>query len=205
MYILLFYLVQFSLEWQMFQTKVVQKIKTHILCSITFVSENILWDNVEKFCTAGQAIDNIRHMRVACWVPKATNTHSEYVVLIAFPLQQWLHESASLLRYTYIVCIVQFSLEESREEIPRLGRFETLQWGLLNTERRQFKWMLLGSFNAANRAGVPTAARDFQLCFADVFFNCTLLRHAFQRYMRCLFIPTDYKPVWIAAPDQTCT
>ena len=35
-------------------------------------------------------------MRIACRVPKATNTHSEYVILIAFPLQQWLHESASV-------------------------------------------------------------------------------------------------------------
>jgi len=25
---------------------------------------------------------------------------SEYVMLIAFPLQQWLHERASMLRYT---------------------------------------------------------------------------------------------------------
>ena len=25
---------------------------------------------------------------------------------IAFPLQQWLHEGASLLRYTYIACLV---------------------------------------------------------------------------------------------------
>jgi len=31
----------------------------------------------------------IWHMRIVCWVPKATNTHSEYVILIAFPLQQW--------------------------------------------------------------------------------------------------------------------
>jgi len=28
------------------------------------------------------------------------NTHSEYVILIALFLQQWLHESASILRYT---------------------------------------------------------------------------------------------------------
>ena len=34
----------------------------------------------------------IWRMRIACWIPKATNTHSEYVVLIFFPLQQWLHE-----------------------------------------------------------------------------------------------------------------
>ena len=26
-------------------------------------------------------------MRIACWVPRATNTHSEYVTLIAFPRQ----------------------------------------------------------------------------------------------------------------------
>jgi hypothetical protein len=29
--------------------------------------------------------------------------HSEYVILIAFPLQQSLHERASMLRFTYIV------------------------------------------------------------------------------------------------------
>jgi len=34
-------------------------------------------------------------MRIACWIPKATDTHSEYVILVAFPLQQWLHENAS--------------------------------------------------------------------------------------------------------------
>ena len=30
------YLAQFSFEWEMFQTKVVEKIKTHIVCSVTF-------------------------------------------------------------------------------------------------------------------------------------------------------------------------
>jgi len=42
----------------MFQTKVVQKIKTHILCSITFFRKSFrLWDNVGKCCRAGQATD----------------------------------------------------------------------------------------------------------------------------------------------------
>jgi len=27
-------------------------------------------------------------MRVACWISEATNTHLDYVILIAFPLQQ---------------------------------------------------------------------------------------------------------------------
>ena len=45
-------------------------------------------------------------MRIASWIPKATNTHSEHVIHIAIPLQQWLHESASVLRNTYIEGIV---------------------------------------------------------------------------------------------------
>jgi len=41
----------------------------------------------------------IRCMRIAFWIPKSPNTHSEYVILIYFPLQQHLHERASELRY----------------------------------------------------------------------------------------------------------
>ena len=36
------YLAQFFLEWEMFQTKVVEKIKTHILCSINFFLPKIV-------------------------------------------------------------------------------------------------------------------------------------------------------------------
>ena len=43
----------------------------------------------------------IRRMRLACWIPKATDAHSEYVTLIAFPLQQWIRERTSMLGYTY--------------------------------------------------------------------------------------------------------
>jgi len=44
-------------------------------------------------------------MRIACWIPKATNTHSKYIILIVFPLQQKLHEGPSMSRYTYIACL----------------------------------------------------------------------------------------------------
>ena len=40
-------------------------------------------------------------MPIACWIPKATNTHPEYAILTAFPLHQCLHE-----RHTYIACLV---------------------------------------------------------------------------------------------------
>jgi hypothetical protein len=54
---------------------------------------------VEKYSTARQATDDnrTRSMRIACWITKATNAHSEYVILIAFPRQQWLRERASVL------------------------------------------------------------------------------------------------------------
>jgi hypothetical protein len=45
-------------------------------------------------------------MRVAYWLPKATNTHSEFVILTVFPLEELLQESGSLLRYRYIACRV---------------------------------------------------------------------------------------------------
>ena len=48
----------------------------------------------------------IWRMRTACWIPKATNTLSQYVILTAFPQQQWLHELAFILRYTFITCLV---------------------------------------------------------------------------------------------------
>jgi hypothetical protein len=62
---------------------------------------------VEKFCIARQTRDNIiGRIRFACWVTNVADTHSEYLTLIAFPLQQCLLESASVLRRTQIACIV---------------------------------------------------------------------------------------------------
>jgi hypothetical protein len=58
---------------------------------------------VEKYGRAEEATDDniIRCMLFACWITKATDTHSEYEMLIALPLQIWLRERASILRYTY--------------------------------------------------------------------------------------------------------
>jgi len=44
--------------------------------------------------------------RIARWIPRATNTHTEYVMLIPFPLQQWLHKRTSTLRHTYTASLV---------------------------------------------------------------------------------------------------
>jgi hypothetical protein len=63
---------------------------------------------VEIYGRARQATDDniIRRIRFACWITKATDTHSEYVIIIAFPLQIWLCERAPMLRYKHIACVV---------------------------------------------------------------------------------------------------
>jgi len=52
---------------------------------------------------------------IARWIAKAANTHSEYVTLIAFPLQQWLQERASILPYTSV------SQRPGRSPVPGPG------------------------------------------------------------------------------------
>jgi hypothetical protein len=77
---------------------------THCVFSTFFSPENraiyeIMWKNIVE---GGRSQMTIWRMRIACWIPKATNTHTGCVVIVAFPLQQWLNERASPLRYTYI-------------------------------------------------------------------------------------------------------
>jgi hypothetical protein len=60
LYMLLIVFRSFFLAWEMFQIKVVEKIKTNILFSITFFSKIVLLiTNVEKFCRAGQVTGNM--------------------------------------------------------------------------------------------------------------------------------------------------
>jgi hypothetical protein len=61
-YVHLWYLTWFLLEWEMFYTKVVEKIKTHCMYSPPPAKKKLchLWDNVEKYGMVRQTIyDNI--------------------------------------------------------------------------------------------------------------------------------------------------
>jgi hypothetical protein len=65
-----------------------------------------MWKNSVE---PGRPQMTIWRMRIACWIPEATNTHTQTVlILIAFPLQQWLNGRASVLRYTHIAPRVVF-------------------------------------------------------------------------------------------------
>jgi hypothetical protein len=86
----------------MFQSKVVENIKTHILHSVSLFEYRAVYKIRRKNIAGPDRPEIIRRMHVACWINKAANTHSEYVILIAFPLQQWSHELAAVLRYASI-------------------------------------------------------------------------------------------------------
>ena len=79
-----------------------------VLSNFFFRKSCRLWDNVKTFGRARQTTDDniIRRMRIACWINKATDRHSEYVIFIAFPRQQWLDKSVpESYDYTYISCL----------------------------------------------------------------------------------------------------
>jgi len=63
----------------MFQTKVVDKIETHIMCSGTFFYNRAVYEKMWKNISEPERPQmTIWRMRVACWIPKATNTHTQF-------------------------------------------------------------------------------------------------------------------------------
>jgi hypothetical protein len=74
---------------------------------------------VEIYGRAGQATDDniIRRMRFAFWITKATDTHSQYIILIVFPQQQWLRDRSSLLRYLYVACLLKILFEYANSKL----------------------------------------------------------------------------------------
>ena len=82
---------------------------THFISNNCFSRKSCRSDNVDKYGNAGEDTDHniTRRMRFACWMTKATDTHSEYAI---FPLQQWFCQHAAMLRYTYIACLVTVTL-----------------------------------------------------------------------------------------------
>jgi hypothetical protein len=79
----------------------------HIFCDQKLFHPKIvpIVRKVYKYYTAAQATygNTMRCMCTACWIHKATNTHSKFVIIIAFILQDRLHERVSILRYTYLI------------------------------------------------------------------------------------------------------
>jgi len=83
---------------------------TRLIFKNLFFFENfeIMWKNMEQ---PDRPKTTILRMRIACTTPNTTNANSEYVLFIAFPPYQWLHERASVSRDTYIACLVHCWLQ----------------------------------------------------------------------------------------------
>jgi hypothetical protein len=100
------YIAKFFLEWEMLQTKEIEKIKTRILRSVTSFFENralydIMWKNIVE---PGRPQRKIWCIRIACWITKATSTESQCVTHTVFTLQQCLQERASKVTL-YVQCL----------------------------------------------------------------------------------------------------
>jgi hypothetical protein len=99
-------LAQFFLEWEMFQMKCWRENQnTHFMFNnFEYLAVyEIMWQNIVQ---PGRLQIKIWCMRIAFWIPNATNTHSECVILIPFPLQQWLHASACISTCMYFAYLV---------------------------------------------------------------------------------------------------
>ena len=55
-------------------------------------------------------------------ITKTTHTHSEYVTIIAFPLQKWLDERASVLLIMNIACLVILRFKNITVQLTELLR-----------------------------------------------------------------------------------
>jgi hypothetical protein len=78
----------------------------------------IMWKNTVQ---TDRPQTTIWRKRTACWIPKATDTQSQHVIPTAFPLQQWLHDRSSILRYTYIACTMSFKVLSPVMKIPQFS------------------------------------------------------------------------------------
>ena len=110
----------------MYHKKVVVKIKTNVFCLrffFFFFLNLAVYEICGKCRRAGQATITMWRMRIACWINKATDIHSEFVVLFVFALLQWLQASASMLRYTCIAFLVSTASTSTLD--PFLAHFLT--------------------------------------------------------------------------------
>jgi hypothetical protein len=83
-------------------------IRTRVICNNFFPEHRavyeIMWENIAQPYKLQMTR---RSMRIACWIIKATSTHSGYVTFTAIQRQQCLHEGLSVLRNKYVAFPVE--------------------------------------------------------------------------------------------------
>ena len=120
----------------MFQTKFVEKIKTHILCSVNFFENRAVYEMMSKNLVARRGVTNdvkIWRMRVECWISKTIHariwtrprsqapthtyararTHTS-IILIPFPRQK--RFAKARLCYVILTLPVLFNTKHCEEK-----------------------------------------------------------------------------------------
>jgi len=177
----------FILRMRNASDKIIEKMKTHILCSVTFSPKLYsLWDNLEKYDTARQATDNkiMWSGHFACWISKASNTHSKFT---AFTWQWWL--CALLLHYMYIAFLVLFITDgfggaDWSEVWPKYygpSEYSYRQWWLGSTMGKSYyiHWTSVSRSIYINNAVVIMVHTLF------LMYNLSNIRYGDVRHMMC--------------------
>ena len=60
----------------MLQAKVAEEIKTRFMLYL-FFEYRAVYKNVENYCMLDRPQMTVWRIRIACWIPKATNTHTQ--------------------------------------------------------------------------------------------------------------------------------
>ena len=95
-----------------FQRNVVQKIKTHILCSVNFFFLNIVPFMRLSGKISHSPRDHRRCKHIVFWITKTTDTHSEYITFISLPQQQRLHERARVTLDVHFLSLINLLAPE---------------------------------------------------------------------------------------------
>jgi len=104
-----------------------------------FFANRAVWDNAENIVQSDKVQMTVWWVCIARWIPKATHTHSQCVILVAFRLQQWVHKGL------YVHCLS--SLTETESQCCACCSVQAVKFGL---QRPYFAW---GSYSLASHGG----------------------------------------------------
>ena len=112
-YTLLILSHSFILRTRNILEKFIEKIKTNFMFRDVFFENHVFREIMSKnIVESDRALIPMWSMRIPRWITKSTDSHSQYVILIACQKQQCLHEVASvLLSYSYTACFVIYIMD----------------------------------------------------------------------------------------------
>ena len=71
--------------------------KTHFILYFFFENRTVFYIMLKNIAKPDRPQMAKWRIRFECWIPKATNTHLDYAILIVLPLHQWVYERSSSL------------------------------------------------------------------------------------------------------------